>query len=565
MQLIIDPVLGQASIGSKRIALFPVDNEGTLRVENSSGPLIRSLNFDERNQILVNSITADSPVAFCIDLLTETATVQKGSADPLITTIIALKLAAGEECTVSLSHCIELVMNHTGWSVDTILNKKAAVIDSIAQSVSPPKPLWNKIIFPSKNDRSLEHIIRAFTKSLLKRVDQKIVAFVTSGEKEYPFFQNSVQHATAPLSYKHNDYKEKIQGVKYIVNFSPPDTRQQTHDLPTPATINNSSTINSTADINSPEMHTIHSVTKSYRKPARNSNTPDSVAADNHSGTVNHAFPETIDNAVPNKADFLQQKTLRSNKESSLHDNNNSAYLKQKPSAFSSQYHHDERNSLLDNTFSYQHNPSYKKEISSVKRNYNTTQSNNALVYHNDNTLQDSADSRPDNPYASFPDTSCSKLRSSEPLGPSSTSADRTNDKPGKENRISDITSKQSLTTNNTTGAGARVEVSYPDEGHAFLPHKQKANHAINTNFQNGKVNDSATRSTDVTTHYSLGRTSNESGHNEKRHISSTSPEFTTIPVNSLELDTYTDTDFLHVADQLGRMLNEEADLRGIA
>ncbi len=181
MPLIFAPESGEAIIGSERISFVPVGDDGSVRVEGRSGSIIRPLRFGERTRLLVDALQADNPPAFCSDLLVHTATNSPADTLSAEEKVLALVLAGGNIDAPSLSRTVAVVAEATGWPKEIIAAKTAIEIDRMAFDLTSHNSGWNKIVFPLQGADDVDAIIGELTTVLLNRTDEAMIRLMEDG------------------------------------------------------------------------------------------------------------------------------------------------------------------------------------------------------------------------------------------------------------------------------------------------------------------------------------------------------------------------------------------------
>jgi hypothetical protein len=173
--LIFSPESGEAIVGSERVSLVPVGDDGSVRLLDRSGSVIRPLRFGERSRLLIDALQSDDPSAFCSDLLVHAATNIPPDALTSAEKVLALLLAGGDIDAPTLSRTIAVVAGSTGWTLDIINTKTALEIDRIALDLVSRHSDWKKIVFPRHGADDVEAMIGEFISGLLRRVDEQII------------------------------------------------------------------------------------------------------------------------------------------------------------------------------------------------------------------------------------------------------------------------------------------------------------------------------------------------------------------------------------------------------
>jgi hypothetical protein len=175
VSLIFSPESGEAIVGSERVSLVPVGDDGSVRIFDHSGSVIRPLRFGERTRLLIDALRSDDPPAFCSDLLVFAATNAPVDVLTPAEKVLALLLAGGNIDAPSLSRTIAVVAGSTGWSQDIINAKTAIEIDRIAYDLTSRSSDWKKIVFPRQGEDDVDAMISELITGLLRRVDEQTV------------------------------------------------------------------------------------------------------------------------------------------------------------------------------------------------------------------------------------------------------------------------------------------------------------------------------------------------------------------------------------------------------
>lgn len=170
-QVSIDSNCGVARIVATTVDIASAGYAGEIRIGGPDGPILRPLEFGERNRIVLRAAgSAKGGSSVCAGIV-DAALVKPGKYDPLSVEILALTLAGASLEAPDFVATTLLVARATGWKPAELAETEAAEVDRIAMRLAPPpeEAGWNRLLFAPTGGDTLETLRDELTNNLLAR------------------------------------------------------------------------------------------------------------------------------------------------------------------------------------------------------------------------------------------------------------------------------------------------------------------------------------------------------------------------------------------------------------
>lgn len=175
--IVIDSLRGEARLGEISVPITDAGSSGELQIGGRQGTVLRPLTFGERSRVVARAALSSQPVeGICAGIL-QMATVQQGTSDQSIPgvmqEILALVLAgADQEQAPSFAETTLLVAYATGWSPAQLAEAQAVEVDRLAIHLGNRQGAgWSRIRLTSESVDPLTIIRTDLANTLIRRSD----------------------------------------------------------------------------------------------------------------------------------------------------------------------------------------------------------------------------------------------------------------------------------------------------------------------------------------------------------------------------------------------------------
>ncbi len=178
----IDLNKGVFSAGDISLSLRPVLDAAAVQVGGDDGPCIRALSFGERFSLVSLSAGSSDPADAIAVTVLQAATVRQGSRkftaeESAAVEALALSLAGAETAAPGFISTLMKVAHATGWTMEQVDAAPAGRIDQMVLQLNPAQAEaddgWTRLVFNSdQNDETSAGSIRErLARNLLQRLD----------------------------------------------------------------------------------------------------------------------------------------------------------------------------------------------------------------------------------------------------------------------------------------------------------------------------------------------------------------------------------------------------------
>lgn len=166
VSVIADPANGAAFVAGMRVAMAPV-TDGALRFGGPAGPVLRSLTFGERTEVVSAASARDAVAASVL----AAATLVPGTGSSSLMEVLAMWLAGAAFDAPDFMETTLLVARAAGWPPDALFRAPAREVDRLAVHLEDQRRAseWNSLVFAEAPAETIEAVRARFADRLLRR------------------------------------------------------------------------------------------------------------------------------------------------------------------------------------------------------------------------------------------------------------------------------------------------------------------------------------------------------------------------------------------------------------